>query len=455
MHFRSLAVIRRLPTFGRPSAAGHAQARQCRAGLSLMELLIATMLSIMVMGAVVSLFGYVGDNIAAGRARIDLDDRLRSAVERLRSDLHGMTVDTTPWQSAAAGGGYLEIDKRPPTPTNQSFNGLIGYTQDVLTFTTRAKDLPFSARAIVNGQTTTIESQIAEVQWFVSPKLDSAGKPVTNPPLFSLYRHMLLVRPDFGVIPLQKYINFDSASVGTLNYDISAHQLVDGPQASAFATNTLADLTYREFRFNHSPAPYPFSLYPGFPGPVPQNDPRYGEDVVLDNVINFDIKVWDPLCEVRQDANGTPLVPSDPGYNEGNSLNPKSYGAYVDLNYANNPNRSYFSGPYYGLGQKSSLANNQLSYGTYDTWSDGCEYYNHSPYSFFGDPTHDVIYGQTPSSASGFDTDGANGVGDPLERRTSPPYPVPLRGLQIKIRVYEPGTRQVREVTFTENFVPD
>ena len=58
------------------------------------------------------------------------------------------------------------------------------------------------------------------------------------------------------------------------------------------------------------------------------------------------------------------------------------------------------------------------------------------------------------SRRNGFDDNG-NGVDNPTERNTSPPYPVPLRGIQIKIRVYEPTTEQVREVTVTETFLPD
>ncbi len=38
---------------------------------------------------------------------------------------------------------------------------------------------------------------------------------------------------------------------------------------------------------------------------------------------------------------------------------------------------------------------------------------------------------------------------------TSPPYPVPLRGLRVRIRCYEPDARDVREVTVTESFVPE
>ena len=55
----------------------------------------------------------------------------------------------------------------------------------------------------------------------------------------------------------------------------------------------------------------------------------------------------------------------------------------------------------------------------------------------------------------GLDNDGINGVDDPGERETSPPYPVPLRGIQVTIRLYEPGTRQVRQATVGADFIQE
>src|SRR5207253_8932541 len=54
-----------------------------RRGLSLMELLISTMLSIMVMAATVTLFGVVGERINGGRAMIETSDRVRAVENKL------------------------------------------------------------------------------------------------------------------------------------------------------------------------------------------------------------------------------------------------------------------------------------------------------------------------------------------------------------------------------------
>jgi hypothetical protein len=70
----------------------------------------------------------------------------------------------------------------------------------------------------------------------------------------------------------------------------------------------------------------------------------------------------------------------------------------------------------------------------------------------------------TARATNGFDDPGndatgsvtaANGiVDDDTEKLTSPPYPHPLRGIQVKIRVFEPDSRQIREVTVVQDFLP-
>src|SRR5258708_19141436 len=69
-----------------------------RRGLSLMELLIATTISVMVMGATVTLFGVVGERINGGRAMIEVADRLRSTQNLLHHDLRGLTGSILPWE---------------------------------------------------------------------------------------------------------------------------------------------------------------------------------------------------------------------------------------------------------------------------------------------------------------------------------------------------------------------
>ena len=57
-------------------------------------------------------------------------------------------------------------------------------------------------------------------------------------------------------------------------------------------------------------------------------------------------------------------------------------------------------------------------------------------------------------ATDGIDDDGKNGVDDPDERETWPPYNVPLRGVQVILRTYEFDSRQIREASVTSSFVP-
>jgi hypothetical protein len=86
---------------------------------------------------------------------------------------------------------------------------------------------------------------------------------------------------------------------------------------------------------------------------------------------------------------------------------------------------------------------------TWDSWS--------SHYETNG-VDEDGIAGIDQGSNGLDDTIGAyaqNGqIDEPEEQETSPPYPFPLRGLEVRIRCYEPSSRQVRQVTVRHTFVP-
>ncbi len=66
----------------------------------------------------------------------------------------------------------------------------------------------------------------------------------------------------------------------------------------------------------------------------------------------------------------------------------------------------------------------------------------------------DGVYG--PDQGTNGIDDNANGaVDDITEMEAPPPYPVPLRGVQIRIRCFEPDSGQIREVTVIQEFVPE
>jgi hypothetical protein len=81
---------------------------------------------------------------------------------------------------------------------------------------------------------------------------------------------------------------------------------------------------------------------------------------------------------------------------------------------------------------------------TYDTWS---SHYETDGIDQNGD-------GDTDEGTNGFDDDADDIIDESDESETSAPYPVALRGLEIRIRCYEPSSRQVRQVTVRHTFVP-
>jgi len=58
----------------------------------------------------------------------------------------------------------------------------------------------------------------------------------------------------------------------------------------------------------------------------------------------------------------------------------------------------------------------------------------------------------------GYYSDGAAtrlGVDDIGERETAPPYDHPLRGVQVILRAYETDSRQTRQVSVKQHFLPE
>ena len=84
-------------------------------------------------------------------------------------------------------------------------------------------------------------------------------------------------------------------------------------------------------------------------------------------------------------------------------------------------------------------------YSLYDTWS---FHYENNGLNEDGDDLVD-------EGTNGFDDDLAYGVDDVGERETVPPYDVPLRAKQVKLRIFELDTQQIREVTVGQHFVAE
>lgn len=490
-----------------------------RAGFSLVEMLVAAALSLLLMLVAVNGFGLIGSSISDNRAYIELSGRLRSAQHRLQADLRHVTAKMTPPLDPKHELGYLEIIEGPgpwvevvgetfalgsrPVKADGSFDSSVGDVDDAIMFTTRSHGEPF----VGTWQGSSVQSQVAEVAWFVRGN--------------KLYRRQLLVLPNRGSIAApSNYFNTSSVSVRAEGGQTD-HRTGWESRARQLTANTLGDLTKRENRFAHQPAQFPHDArfwgqlglpthqetsdpawpFPAYPGGGPglyvpisgwvdnsgnypyvasrdywtaplaglplsgealanfDGGPRAYEDVILTNVIGFDVKVWDAGAPVFDVVVGTakdefgndyditePVLPTDPLYKQrlASGATPLSAGAFVDLYYTRGTGSSIntpFSGP--GHPRSGLQATSEArSPAVYCTWS---THYENDGIDTDGDGTVD-------QGSDGLDQDGAGGVDDPAERETMPPYPVPLKAVQIIIRVFDADSGNIRQVTVQQDF---
>ncbi|MGI9446539.1 MAG: PulJ/GspJ family protein [Pirellulales bacterium] len=428
-----------------------------RRGMTLTEMLVATAMTLVIMGVVVQLFGMVGKGVSSSRASLDMSMQLRSVAHTLRTDLNGITVETVPPVKVDADSGYLEIIEGSGSDTSRGFKQLTGDIDDILMFTAQTSGKPFVGKfgesEDVNGNgkldfgedtnnngwldTGLMQSPYAEVVWFCR---EASSQPLANanPPstLYNLHRRQLLVMDYVGADPFHgtNAIN-GSLPAAYETYDVSMRQ-IGANGTNTLLPNGLADLTKRENRFLHnfsgtvSAAVFPYENVVASLASGPFSGNRVGEDIVLTNVLAFDVRVFDPTAKVKESSLGVAVVPGDPGYST--NLTELASGAYIDMGVSN-------GGTFNAMNAKS-----QLQIATYDTWSDH--------YEFNGlDEDHDGIVDEKNNQID----DDLNGIiDDSNERETLPPYAVPLRGLEARIRIYDNSTRQVRQVTVRHTFVP-
>jgi type II secretory pathway component PulJ len=429
-----------------------------RGGFTLIELLVASAGGLILMGFVAVVFGFYGRTVRENQAIIRMNDSLRSAAWKLRQDLQGITCDVKPWIRPEQDAGYFELIEGPLTdstyydasgaivsrqPSDPDPTNLIADYDDILLFTTRGNGAGF----IGKHNTSTIEADAAEVAWFC---VQQPGPPVDGMNLYSLHRRQLLVVGYVGTLGGEGF--FRPAGDGLLTnsgtnpqtiptvfqeYDISLRQ-----EGTVLVANGLSDLTKRENRFLHRYLPAPGyniplvnqtvvdTIFPYVLDPVRLvNDAvftgdRAGEDVVIRNVLAFDVRVFDPAA-------------SPPGY--------------IDLGYLGNS------------GNTALEKSGNFTTPTYCTWSYHYEFNGLSENQDNAGATDSIDNdgdGQVDEAGENLVDEGTdlldnnrNGaVDDADEFETAPPYNVPLRGIEIRLRVYEPQGKQVRQVTVRHAF---
>lgn len=398
-----------------------------RRGFTLIELLIAATIALVVMAAAASLFALFSRAASQSQSIVELGDRMRATAWRMRQDLAGVTADLSPPARPEQNAGYFELIEGPRADADAAdgTDTLQADTDDILLFTTRSTGGPFVGKYDSNF----IESPVAEVAWFCRPSASQTADGVT---LQNLYRKQLLVMGYVGVPPFSTNNNslpatapMTTLAAAALTYDISLR--LEGTAAAAtFFPNTLGDLTKRENRFWHDTTAFPYAFQTSsldaatFDGTI-----RDGEDVVLTNVIAFDVRVFDPEAS------------------QGNYVDLGSSGGTPSAATAAFPPTGRSALQSAGVMVTNSPRNLSLPDRTFDTWS---QHYEFNGVNEDGDS-------KTDEGTDGFDDDGDSLPDDRGEFETSPPYPVPLRGLEVRIRCYEPTSRQIRQITIRHTFL--
>jgi hypothetical protein len=196
---------------------------QDRLGLTLIEVLIATTITLLMMLALAKGFQALSNTVSEGRSHLNLSDKLRGMNELLRSDLRGITTDGSTPQSALLPAGYIKYYDGPisdstatlfnqlPTATeveNRLSASRWGDIDDILMFTAKAGQgqvfrgkVPHALLVISQSKNTgnplpswnaaqwqtawntdvTISSEYAEIVWFMMPLNELNTIDPTNP----------------------------------------------------------------------------------------------------------------------------------------------------------------------------------------------------------------------------------------------------------------------------------
>ena len=434
------------------------------AAFTLVELLVASTIALIVMGAVASLFGSFSRAGTNSQSVVDMSNRLRVAANRLRQDLAGLTAPLSPPLRPEANLGYFELIEGPWTDATDGAGNLIsgtsstsilGDADDAILFTTRSSAGPFEGN--YNGN--LIESTTAEVAWYCLP---STTQPVSGVRLQTLYRKQLLVvgyvgNNSFTTTGTVTNNQISTATYGTLptaynTFDISLRYdtSLGAGATNVLVPNTLGDLTRRENRFFHDIAtgtswqktfPTNSTISNTTAGLVFDTaSNREGEDIVLTNVIGFDVRVFDP--DALPLLNGTTVVyPNEQTYVS--TLPVAGFtGCFLDLGCGNATAATVLSGT---GSAKSKLQKVGISgTATYDTWNAAYE----------NNGVDDDSDGIIDEGTNGVDNSTpADGIpDDPGEAETAPPYSKSLQAIEIRIRCYDPTSREIRQVTVRQMF---
>ena len=253
-----------------------------RSGYTLLEILVATTLTLILMYGVAAIFSQIGSLMSQTQNVMGMSNNLRSARNRLLDDLKCLTVPQLKAPSSnygffsyveGLGGCYNKIlSNNPPEPLTPQATALnteaggadttVGDTDDILSFTAKApagkwfrgRFTKFEKPNETNTATWSeyqqiIESEYAEIVWFVRGT--------------TLYRRVLLIVPDTALqerlADFETWENAQSLSLPKTSegygfyryFDVSVHLDEQGHVVA----NTLSDLSNRKNRYGYWSSP--------------------------------------------------------------------------------------------------------------------------------------------------------------------------------------------------------
>ena len=204
----------------------------------------------------------------------------------------------------------------------------------------------------------------------------------------------------------------------------------------------------------------------------PTRHERAGEDIVLTNVLSFDVKVWNPYWVPLSGANATSLdywaPPQYVDLGQDTMFNLQGDKPSVDYNWWTSPPSMPWGN---GLNVNDvGPTENRFGFcskGRYAITADGAQQvYTGSGSGSWTGPAMPCVYDtwteqyeEDPKLAK--DGPPAGGLGNGLNpsRKTDydqwecpPPYTMPLKGIEITIRCFDPRSRNIKQIRIVKDF---
>lgn len=402
------------------------------AGLTLVELLIAMAMTLIVLGAMMSAFQYGSAEMQKGRAMIEMTNRLVSVESLLREDLSRLTVELKPYQqNSSLPKGYCEIvdgARRDYTLASDPFNLVFGDNDDFFAGTIRSRGKPFRGR--MDNQ--MVESQVAEVVWFTLPSPNDAGGR-------TLFRKVRVVNPLITVA----FANPADAADFYERNRFSVFLNDPRPTGTVVTGGSLESLAVRANRLGHLEFPTPQAARLDYLRTGENSLPAAAtdEDILISLVASFDIRVFDPDTIIRVRRNAALLTEPvrdmvEPGdmMAMNQSVNGVNFPMGGQENWSPNSSTdptSYVDGAFVDLPVIAGYGE-----AVYDT---GTSRYDRNTANDRG--------------SNGVDDDGDGAIDEEDEKTSVIPFDAAIRGVKVTVRVFEPITQQVRQLSVVKSFI--